>query len=397
VSRYPTCFLVLLALVVPNPAVFGQEQHYAVVAFDDHGKLDDGEGWEKLRQTIKDGSPTDVFLIAHGWRTSKEGTEALLAPIARLLHQQKMKGESIAVLGIRWPSLIGEGDTITDASFKAAAALLSSKLGDSKKVKEVQAKMKEALKAGTVTGALTRAAVGRILDFQLPDDEALGQIIDNLPDPRNVAAFLSVCSYWQMRRRAELIGVNGLQSCVTQLQTTLPGSRIHLVGHSFGCKVVLAAVACGERKDKAVDSVTLLQPAVSSHCFAEAITEIENAPAGAYLEVPRRVKGCLSVTFTKNDKALTIAYTAASAAAGHVGEIDGTVRKANADAYGALGAQGVRNVKEIPLLELGKAGAAYPLRRGINAFNADKVITSHGDVCREETAWLIWSTARYRP
>jgi hypothetical protein len=396
-SRYSSCFLVLLAFVVPNPSVLGEEQHYAVVAFDEHGRLDDGLGWGKLKQTIEDRSPTDVFLIAHGWRTSKEGAEALLAPIAKLLDQQKMKGESIEVLGIRWPSLIGEDDTVADASFRAAVALLSSKLGDSEKVKDVQAKMKQALKAGTITGALTRAAVARTLGFQLPDDDALGQIIDNLPDPRNIAAFLSVCSYYQMRSRAELVGVKGLRGCVTQLQTTLPKSRIHLVGHSFGCKVALAAIACDERKDRTVDSVTLLQAAVSSHCFAEAITEIEKAPAGGYVEVPRRVKGCLSLTFTENDKALKMAYTAASLSAGNVGDIDRRVWKANSDAYGALGAQGVRNVKGIPLHELGKAGTTYALQRGINAFNADKVIRSHGDVCREETAWLIWSTARYRP
>jgi hypothetical protein len=399
VPKFRLAVFVLVGFFLPSGPIFGQERHgYAAVGFDQNGKVEDADAWGTLKKDVKDTAPTDVFILAHGWRTSRLQADVLFDSLGKLLHEQTGKHEKIQIIGMRWPSLIGEGDTTEDTAFKQAAALLSAKLGKSENVKQWQAKLKESLNSDTIAGKVRRVALAKLLDMELPDDEQLGLLIDNMHEPGNVATLLSVCSYYQMKKRAETVGAGGVQTCLTELQETLPGCRFHLVGHSFGCKVCLASLACEKRQGKQVDSVTLLQGAVSTYCFTPKIAVLDQAPAGAYAELSKRVTGCFAFTFTQNDKALAVAYVAASQAAGQVGELPTTrFWQLKLDAYGALGGCGARDVPGVPALELAKSGTPYPLRRGLNAFNADNIVRSHSDVCREEIAWLIWSAARYRP
>jgi pimeloyl-ACP methyl ester carboxylesterase len=197
-----------------------------------------------------------------------------------------------------------------------------------------------------------------------------------------------------MKKRADVIGSIGLAPCLTELQDALPQARIHLVGHSFGCKVCLACLANDNRAAKQIDSMTLLQAAVSQLCFAPTIKELETGTCGAYAEVPKRVKGAIAVTFSHNDKALTRAYAAASQMAGQTGELPGRKMLSNTQLYGALGANGIVGVPGISRIAMGKRGTAYALCPGLNAVDANDVIQSHGEICRDEVAWLIWTTAR---
>ena len=169
-----------------------------------------------------------------------------------------------------------------------------------------------------------------------------------------------------------------------------------MVGHSFGCKLCLACLASDSRAEKQVDSVTLLQAAVSHLCFAPQVKELKGK-GGAYAEATKRVRGCISVTYTPNDKALAMAYPNASHAAGQVAELPGRKYQLGQEVYRALGACGVAGCKDVPTCDLGPVGCVYTLGRGLNGFNATKVISSHSDIRKEEVAWLIWSTARYRP
>jgi hypothetical protein len=51
-------------------------------------------------------------------------------------------------------------------------------------------------------------------------------------------------------------------------------------------------------------------------------------------------------------------------------------------------------VPGISRIAMGKRGTAYALCPGLNAVDANDVIQSHGEICRDEVAWLIWTTAR---
>src|SRR5262249_36864992 len=151
-------------------------------------------------------------------------------------------------------------------------------------------------------------------------------------------------------------------------------------GHSFGCKVCLACLACGERAAQQVDSLTLLQGAVSSLCFAPSVKDVENTPAGLYADVPKRVNGPISITFTKNDAALTTAYVSAALAAGQVAELPtSTYQPRKLKLYRALGGEGIAGLKDVVPVEMGSKGTAYKFRPGLNTFNADKLIRSHAD------------------
>ena len=87
---------------------------------------------------------------------------------------------------------------------------------------------------------------------------------------------LRVGSYFQMKSRAGDIGRSGLGSFLVALHTMAPGVRVHLIGHSFGARLVafsLAGIASPEQSS--VASLNLVQGAfieAMSHMMAWQIT-----------------------------------------------------------------------------------------------------------------------------
>lgn len=379
-----TCFL--LATLI-----HGQEDiPYRMLSFDDKGKMEDVANWAAISVELKLRSPDYVFVLVHGWRKSRDRADETYAALAKLLIKHQTKDESIAIIGVRWPSLIGETDSVADQDFKNVAKMLTAALAKSGTLKEKQSKLKEFLKKPT-----TRMLASASLKFSLPDDDQLDAMIDQLQELENVEKLLTSFSYYTMKNRANLVGSTGLADALDRLQTQLPKSQFHLVGHSFGCKVCLACLASNNWKSPPIHSLTLLQGAVSNLCFAPSIKAIENTPAGAYADVPNRVKGAISVTYTHNDKALTLAYAMASQIAGQVGELTGRRMQMKPELYAALGANGIANVPDIPRHIMGESGTVYDLKSGLNALDATAIIQSHGDIRRDEVAWLIWATARH--
>lgn len=372
-------------------SLFSQEtKPYHLLSFDDKGKLEDPKTWSAFRTELKDRPPEHVFVLVHGWRKSKDRADETFASLAKLLHEQRAANESVAVIGVRWPSLIGETESLSDQRFKTMANAMAAVVARSSTVKEQQTRLKDFLqKPGT------RSMASFSLGLTLPDDEQLDAMIDQMKEPENVEKLLTAFSYYAMKKRADVIGSIGLAPQLTELQEALPQARIHLVGHSFGCKVCLACVASDGRADKQIDSITLLQAAVSDLCFAPAIKALENEPCGAYAKVPKRVKGPIAVTWSRKDKALTLAYAMASQMAGQLGELPGRRMSTNSELYAALGANGIVAVPGVPQLVLGKSGTAYSLQPGLNSLDANAVILSHGDIRRSEVAWLVWATARH--
>ena len=382
----------LCLLLAGSRAVAQDTPSHQMLGFDDKGKLESPAALAKIKLNLAARKPDHVFIISHGWRVSKGDADETVAALAKLLREQK-DGESIDVIGIRWPSLLGENDTAGDKRFKQAAALLAQALPKSDSAKEQRDRLKTLLKKPSI-----QFSVNVALKFRLPDDETIDRIIDNAGEPENIELALTIFTYFEMKRLANTVGSTGLSNCLSDLQAGLPGARFHLVGHSFGCKVCLACLASDARTERKVDSVTLLQGAVSTLCFAPKIAALENEPGGAYVDIPKRVKGCISATHTKNDAALRVAFLAASQAAGQVAELPTTFFQAKIDLYGAPWAPGDSAALWMPsTAKWARRGPPTPLRPGLNAINADKTIQTHGDIRRAEVAWLIWSTARQKP
>ncbi|MEN4478740.1 serine-threonine protein kinase [Mycolicibacterium cosmeticum] len=199
-------------------------------------------------------------------------------------------------------------------------------------------------------------------------------------------------SYWQMKNRAGVVGQRGLGPAITRLVGEFPQLRVHLVGHSFGARVVSFALAgLAESTPSAVKSVTLLQGAYSRFAFCH---DLPFGGHGALDGKLARIDGPLTVCFSSHDRALSLFYPLASAAAGDAtaGVEDPLAR------FRAMGQLGAFNTASQPL---GDVGASYPFQPGqiLNLDASDIVIAgdspsgAHSDIFHKELAWVVASAA----
>lgn len=212
----------------------------------------------------------------------------------------------------------------------------------------------------------------------------------SLLDPRWA---LRIASVYQMKDRAGIVGGNGVAALLRDLQGASDKPRpLHLVGHSYGCKVVLSALLhAGE--DAQVQTVLLLQPAMSHLAFADTIPDL-NQPGG-YQVIPDRVKRSLVMTYSANDFPLHNVFHLALRREGDIGDLRAAATGAGdpPNAYAALGGYGPRHAGELRGEPLPPAGTLADLPRGGRpvAFDgSDNQIMSHGDVTSPLTAWLLY-------
>lgn len=145
-----------------------------------------------------------------------------------------------------------------------------------------------------------------------------------------------VLSYWTMKARAGTIGQTGLAPLLAALHANSPAIRVHLIGHSFGARLVSFALAgIGTPADSPVCSLTLLQGAFSHWSFAGA-TDNPFGASGALDTLNDRVGGPLVATFSSYDWAVGIWYPKASFLAGDNLQVAG----AGPDRWGGLGSDG---------------------------------------------------------
>ena len=107
---------------------------------------------------------------------------------------------------------------------------------------------------------------------------------------------LRVGSYFQMKTRAGDIGRSGLGQFLVALQTAAPSVRVHLIGHSFGARLVSFALAgLPDGAGSPVKSLYLLQGAFSHFAFADALP-MDRSRGGALKGMAARLDGCKSAT-----------------------------------------------------------------------------------------------------
>jgi predicted alpha/beta hydrolase family esterase len=222
-----------------------------------------------------------------------------------------------------------------------------------------------------------------------PEDSAGGAagIRDIFSKAANaVVNLLNVTTYFEMKQRAGTVGKHGVAPLIDELAPRV--ERIHLVGHSFGGRLVTAAAA-SSTTDK-LHSLSLLQAAFSHNGFSD-------SQRGFFRSVVagKRVRGPVLVTHTKNDKAVGLAYPAASRinrdAASGFGDAD--------DKFGGIGSNGAQKMPpgEIAAAaELLAVGGAYAFQAGrFHNLRADAFIRdpeggdAHGFVWVPEVAWAL--------
>lgn len=190
---------------------------------------------------------------------------------------------------------------------------------------------------------------------------------------------LNFTTYYEMKARAGTVGKNGVAKLIDGLAPQV--QRIHLVGHSFGGRVV-AATAASSSTDR-IGSMSLLQTAFSHNGFSKSMTGFFRAVVDQ-----QRVKGPILVTHTKNDKAVGVAYPLASRISGDKTAAFGDEH----DVFGGLGRNGAQQMQagETVVGRLLPVGSNYPFQPG-KFFNleASDFIKGHSDITGKEVAQAV--------
>jgi hypothetical protein len=199
---------------------------------------------------------------------------------------------------------------------------------------------------------------------------------------------LRQATYWQMKNRAGVVGRHGLGPVLGRLPV-----RVHLVGHSFGARVVSYALAGLPDGPSPVKSVTLLQGAFSHFAFAQPLP-FDAGRNGALAGMLARVDGPLTACFSSHDLAVGRIYPLASLAAhdDSAGAQDALFR------WGGMGADGAQGVqaKLDPIRPAGP-GTTYRFEAG-KALNVDasEVVRAggppsgaHSDIVHPELTWVV--------
>ena len=204
---------------------------------------------------------------------------------------------------------------------------------------------------------------------------------------------LNMVTYYQMKDRAGAVGRTGVNAVVSKIRSDLPNVRIHLVGHSFGCRVVTAAATGPAAKPNGfIDSMTLLQGAFSHFAFSGKFDDSSKPGFYRNLITESRVSGPILITHTRADKAVGLAYAIASRVAGQIAADMGDRN----DPFGGLGSNGAQKTAEAKEGTLAKAGTPFapPLAKGtMTNLLADGLISNHGDVRNPHAAHAVLSAA----
>jgi hypothetical protein len=261
--------------------------------------------------------------------------------------------------------------------------------------------LEDLLQAGEVLDA-NEGGAARMSDSPMPviDDEGATAGLTDVGASlwRGAKEALRQVTYWQMKRRAGTVGERGLGPLINTLHDRVPELRVHLVGHSFGARLVSFALrAVPPSPLSPVKSLILLEAAFSHWAFAPHLPFPSSSPAGALAEMNVRVDGPIVACFSRNDSAVGVLYPLASRAAGDdaAGLIDMLRER-----WGGIGYDGVQGVQATPV-RLQPSGIAYQLTpRGFTNVDGTDVISSgdppsgaHSDIHHPEVGWLVLAAA----
>jgi hypothetical protein len=210
-------------------------------------------------------------------------------------------------------------------------------------------------------------------------------------DPRQLVRAATVLL---MKDRAGRVGARGVHDLLGRLVSASPDVRVHLIGHSYGCKVVLSALCAGDPPGRPVDSVLLLEPALSALAFA---TDVDGSGRpGGYRSALERSRQPILTTFSSHDVPLTKFFHLAVRRASDLGEavIAGTPLPSRYAALGGFGPYGCD--ADSVVVPPAAPPEDYPLAgpKRIVAVRGDSIISGHGAVTNPATAWMLLDQVR---
>lgn len=412
---------------------------YWELTFDADGDVD-GPERDRLLAQVTDQGVRDLIVFAHGWNNDRSGATRLyrsfFAPIPNLAPRAR-----IGYVGVIWPSMRFCDEPIPDfpgsaPTLAAGPALdpdtrraLLKTFPDRADVLDQLARMLDEQPGGdeglAQFGQLVRQLVGTSQPLAAADTSQEGEPVAfsgdtataceefahaltgaradfSLPNPwEGAKELLRQATYYTMKRRAGKVGEHGLGPFVGQLDHAAPGVRVHLVGHSFGGRLVAFALRGLQDGVRTVKSVTLLQGAFSHYAFAARLPQ-EPDTAGALKDRHQRIDGPLVCCYSHFDAALGTFYPLASRLAGDDNSVLGVdIAAVLGPEWGAMGHDGVQAVPGTAKLDLAAAlNGALPGSGCVNV-DASAVVHrggppagAHSDIVHPELARVVLAAGR---
>ncbi|OLZ72700.1 serine-threonine protein kinase [Streptomyces sp. IMTB 2501] len=419
---------------------------YWELTFDADGDVDGRERDQLVARVAEDGV-RDLIVFAHGWNDDRSAATALyrrfFAPVPGLAPRAR-----IGYVGVIWPSMRFSDEPIPDFPKSVAAA--------SPPTAALDADTRRALVAVFPDRADLIGQLGRMLDErpggaqgltefgrlvrQLIDGERGPGVADteeegepgvftmdpaaaceefaealaavrsagtpseafSIPNPWDGAKeLLRQAAYYTMKRRAGTVGEQGLGPVLGTLAGAAPGVRVHLMGHSFGGRLVSFALRGLPDGVRTVKSVTLLQGAFSHFAFAERVPQAPDK-AGALKDQQRRIDGPLVCCYSHFDTALGTFYPLASRLSGDNRSCVGSeIAAVLGPEWGAMGHDGVQAVPGTARLDLAAALRGPLPASGCVNVDAAAVVChggppagAHSDIVHPELARVVLAAGR---
>jgi hypothetical protein len=316
------------------------------------------------------------------------GQQALDAALQQVASLDSAAGQNayVAALASLFPSAAGEDDPGLDASKGGFAHRTGV---------DILQDIATQLGAQAVTPSASGGATPIGDDPPAPDaaaGTALG--FDPIGDIKRAAnLLLNLTTYYVMKERAGTVGQKGAAPLVAAALQTKPSLRVHLVGHSFGGRLV-TSLANALPDGANVRTILLLQAAYSHYGLAPAPAD-GSRPVGAFRGVIEKGKAgdIIQITHSSHDWAVGAAYPIASYIARDTASaipisVPGTANSP----WGGMGGSGAQQTAEAlddTLLDGQPVYAPLPAGKQIRNLNGDAFISAHGDVAGSQVAWAF--------
>jgi hypothetical protein len=421
--------------------------------FDKDAKPVDKAALETFLREVKDQGLTDLFVFSHGWNndpaTAKRLYKGFFGEVRKLLDNAgitKQRQAKVGTAGVIWPSILFPDEEAAAISDGGAASLDGGDLSgdfftELRKVfvepdqqpilDDLERLLNERRRSNAALqefkDKLDQLLAGEAVDPSSEDNLEQRGIVES-KDPRELFEALSenepseeseggaaglrdafdrlwegakgalrVTTYYQMKSRAGKVGREGLGPLLGRLHQGAPDVRIHLLGHSFGARLISYSLSgLPEGGTSPVKSLFLLQGAFSHFTFADALP-FDRRRKGDLAGMASRVDGPLLTTHSLLDLAVGKAYPTASIVARQDASAAGDV----VFRWGAMGNDGAQAV-DAQSRPLSRPGTAYPLQDGkwLNLDGNQVIVNggppsgSHSDIIHPETAWAALAAAK---
>ncbi|MFF3090326.1 serine-threonine protein kinase [Streptomyces nojiriensis] len=418
---------------------------YAELTFDSEGDVD-----RVTQGTVSRMEATDLLVFAHGWNSDRSTATRLYDRFFAPFQELVGSGVRLGYVGVVWPAIRfsdepipdfdpagvlaepGVGSALDPLTRRALGEFWPERRAELDRVAELLEERPDSAAAFIEFGALVRELAGvdavpaavvpsvpaiftedvlevcRALSVALVRAGAPGAADPAGPDGPGLTLggglrglwggakeLLRQAAYYKMKKRAGVVGERGLGPVLAQLAAARPALRFHLIGHSFGARVVSFSLRAVPDRARYVKSVTLLQGAFSHYAFADRLPH-DKGNGGALRGLQRRVDGPVVACHSAHDSALKVFYPLASRMAGDSAGLLGFDER-----WGAIGHDGVQAVPGAPRLSLDTV-----LREGLPAagcvsVDAGSVVRrggapsgAHSDICHEELARVVVTAGR---